>query len=109
MSSSTGAICSIAALAVIALAGAVQAQRAANLTGTYRCEAQPSPCQWPDHEMSIVQSGDVLELKSRQGPVGEAKLTSDITATALPPWNAIGIIHPDLSIQWSNGTLWRRQ
>jgi len=38
-----------------------------------------------------------------------AALTSDTTISAGPTFNSIGIIRPDHSIDWSNGTKWRKQ
>ena len=33
----------------------------------------------------------------------------DITISGGPPWNANGVVQPDHSIQWSNGTDWLKQ
>lgn len=103
----------IAALAASTLPGSAlsQAQQGAqaNLAGAYRCEPQPSPCPWPEQTMAITQTGSDLELKNDQGAFARGKLTSDITVSGDPPWNAIGIVLPDHSIQWSNGTKWKKQ
>jgi hypothetical protein len=101
----------IVALAASILPGSVQAQQGvrANLAGAYRCEPQPSPCPWPGQTMAITQNGSDLELKNDQGAFANGKLTSDITVSSTPPWNAIGIVLPDGSIQWSNGTKWQKQ
>jgi hypothetical protein len=80
---------------------------APNLSGTYRCAPEPVQCQAPT--FSVSQNGPTLELKAENGPVAEGKVTSDITVSAGPPWNSIGIVMPDRSIQWSNGTHWRKQ
>lgn len=80
---------------------------APNLSGTYRCTPEPVQCQAPT--FSVSQNGPTLELKAENGPVAEGKVTSDITLSAGPPWNSNGIVMPDHSIQWSNGTHWRKQ
>jgi hypothetical protein len=64
-----------------------------------------------------MPSADILRFSKRSnagtqaenGPVAEGKVTSDITLSAGPPWNSIGVVMPDHSIQWSNGTHWRKQ
>ena len=96
----------IAALAAAVLPALAQAQQGAraNLGGTYRCEPDPSPCRWPGQTMSITQNGSNLELKNQQGLFADGKLTSDTTITGGPIWNSIGIVLPDRSIEWSNGT-----
>jgi hypothetical protein len=103
----------IVALATSTLPGSALAQAQqgarANLAGAYRCEPQPSPCPWPGQTMAITQTGSDLELKNDQGSFANGKLTSDITVSGGPPWNAIGVVLPDNSIQWSNGTKWKKQ
>jgi hypothetical protein len=99
----------IVTLAASALPGPAPAQQGANVSGAYRCEPEPSPCPWPGQTMSITQSGSVLDLKNQDGSFADAKLTSDITISGGPPWNAIGVVLSDHSIQWSNGTHWRKQ
>jgi len=97
-----------AMLAAFALQGQGRAQGSApNLSGTYRCTPEPVQCQAP--AFSVFQNGATLELKAESGPVAEGKVTSDITLSAGPPWNSNGIVLPDRSIQWSNGTHWRKQ
>jgi hypothetical protein len=76
-----------------------------DLGGTYRCEPQPSPCTSGD-TFTVTQSGDKIEFKSEKGAAGEAKLTSQITLSARPPWNTLGVMTTDNRIQWSNGTRW---
>lgn len=101
----------IAGLTGLASPAFAQAQQGAkvNVSGSYRCEPQPSPCQWPGQTLSITQTGTTLDLKNQQGSIAQAKLTSDISLSAGPPWNSLGLIMPDHSIQWSNGTQWRKQ
>jgi hypothetical protein len=100
----------IVVLGASTLPGSAQAQQGArvNLAGAYRCEPQPSPCPWPGQTMAITQNGSDLELKNDQGAFA-GKLTSDITVSSTPPWNSIGLVLPDHSIQWSNGTKWQKQ
>jgi hypothetical protein len=80
---------------------------ALNLSGTYRCSPEPAQCQAPT--FSISQTGQPLEIKAENGPIAEGKVTSNITVSAGPPWNSIGTVMPDRSIQWSSGTHWRKQ
>ncbi len=96
-------ILTVVMLAALSVPGQGHAQGSApNLSGTYRCTPEPARCQSPT--FSVSQTGSTLELKAEGGPVAEAKITSDITLSAGPPWNSNGIVMPDRSIQWSNGT-----
>ena len=98
----------VAMLAAVAFPGQVRAQGSApNISGTYRCTPEPAPCHAPT--FSVSQTGPTLEIKAENGPVADGKLTSDITVSAGPPWNSLGVILPDHSIQWSNGTHWQKQ
>jgi hypothetical protein len=78
-----------------------------NFSGNYRCEPQPQSCR-SGQSFSVTQSGNVLQFKSDKGEQGEARLTSDTTLTAGPPWNMFGVVY-DGAIEWSNGTRWRKQ
>jgi hypothetical protein len=49
-----------------------------------------------------------LDVKNDKGDVGQIKLNSESSLSAGPPWNMLGVILPNNSIQWSNGTVWRR-
>jgi hypothetical protein len=101
-------VLTVVMLAALSVPGQGHAQGGApNLSGTYRCTPEPARCQSPS--FSVSQTGSTLELKAENGPVAEAKITSDITLSAGPPWNSNGIVMPDRSIQWSNGTHWRKQ
>ncbi len=100
----------MAALAAFAFAGLAKAQSSApNLSGTYRCQPEPAPCKWQSQTPTISQSGTKLELKIDSSELAEGKLTSNITVSAGPPYNAEGLIRPDHSIEWSNGTKWVKQ
>jgi len=100
---------SIAAIVTFAISVChAEAQPAArNLSGNYRCEPQPASCQ-TGQTFSVTQSGTNLELKSDKSDHGNARLTSDTTISAGPPWNMVGVVY-DGDIQWSNGTKWRKQ
>ncbi len=98
----------IAALATLFFARAGEAAPP-NLAGTYRCQPAPAPCLWPGHNPTITQSGMDLQIKSDQGEISAAKLTSDTTISAGATFNSLGIVRPDHSIDWSDGTKWRKQ
>jgi hypothetical protein len=100
----------IAALSALALPGLAQAQSSApNLSGTYRCQPQPASCKWQGQTPTISQSGTKLELQIDKNELAEAKVISNLTVSAGPPYNADGLIRPDHSIEWSNGTKWVKQ
>jgi len=101
---------SIAALFTLALPGLAQAQSSSpNLAGTYRCVPEPSSCQWQEQTPTISQTGGTLQLNINQGEFAEGRLTSNITVSAGPPFNSEGLVRPDHSIEWSNGTKWLKQ
>jgi hypothetical protein len=99
-----------AAVAAFALCGQAQAQAAAlpNVAGTYKCQPQPIACQW-GATVSITQEGNKVALDNDKGSFADAKFTSNITLSASPPFSANGLIMPDHSIEWSNGTRWVKQ
>ena len=79
-----------------------------DLSGKYRCVSDIRPCQ--TSTFTISQSGRKLEVKSEQGQIGDAEVTSPLSISLGPPWNANGIILPDQrTIEWSAGTRWQRQ
>src|SRR5690348_9274543 len=81
-----------------------------NLTGTYHCEGDETACDRSGWTLTVTQSGADLEIKNEKGDSGTAKLTSQIALSAGPIWNTLGIIMPDnRRIQWSNGTMWRKE
>ena len=80
-----------------------------DLSGTYRCVPEPSSCRWQEQNPTISQTGMTLQLNINKGEFAEGKLTSNITVGAGPPFNSLGLIRPDHSIEWSNGTKWIKQ
>jgi hypothetical protein len=102
----------LAAVAVLTIgsSGAALAQGAApNLSGTYRCAPEPSSCQWSGQNFTVAQTGTKLDMKNDKGDDGQALLSSNTTLSVGAPWNMLGVIMPDHSIQWSNGTIWHKQ
>jgi len=101
----------LAALSFLALAGSAAAQGASplDLGGTYQCKPNPSPCVWSGATASIKQSGKKLEIKGTNGAMSDANLTSDSTIAAGGTFNSLGVIRPDKSIDWSDGTTWTKQ
>lgn len=100
----------IVALGVLALSGRAQAQGAAppDVSGTYQCKPNPDPCTWPGASPSISQTGNKLQIKGDSGAIADATLTSPATISAWATFNSLGIIRPDHSIDWSDGTKWSK-
>jgi hypothetical protein len=98
-------------LAAISLPKQVRAEEALpNLSGTYRCEADPAPCKNSGQTFTVSQSGAKFEAKNDKGDVGAGTVTSKISVSLGPPWNTLGIILPDnKTIEWSAGTKWLKQ
>jgi len=107
---STLPIAGIIALGALALNSPARAQGAApaDIGGTYKCQASPSPCLWSGASASISQSGNKLQIKGENGATADATLTSDITISAGGTFNSLGIVRPDKSIDWSDGTKWTK-
>ena len=105
------AAAALAALSVLAVAGAARAQgaSAADLNGTFQCKPNPSPCLWSGATATMTQSGKTLQIKGANGAMADATLTSDSTIAAGGTFNSLGIIRPDKSIDWSDGTKWTKQ
>ena len=105
------AIMAISIAAVLALTASTAMPQAQtgnlNFSGNYRCEPQPQACR-SGQTFSVTQSGNTLQFKSDKGEQGDARLTSDKTLTAGPPWNMFGAVY-DGAIEWSNGTKWHKQ
>jgi hypothetical protein len=102
----------LAAIAVLMIgsAGRASAQAAApNLNGTYRCEPEPTSCQWSGQTFTVGQAGTSLDMKNDKGDVAQGLLSSNASLSVGAPWNMLGVILPDNRIQWSNGTVWRKQ
>jgi hypothetical protein len=109
----TMVLCAVAAATLAAITlidrAAAQGSAPASLAGTYRCQPNSDPCLWSGQTPSIAQSGKTLEIKNEKGEVSNATLTSDVTISAGAPFNSLGIIRQDHSIDWSNGTKWQKQ
>ena len=101
----------LAASSVLALAGAARAQGASppDLNGTFQCKPNPSPCLWSGATATMMQSGKTLQLKGSNDAMADGTLTSDSTIAAGGPFNSLGIIRADKSIDWSDGTKWTKQ
>ena len=100
----------IAFISVAALLGSAQAAQAPNLAGTYRCGPDAKACQWTGATLTVTQTGNNLDIKNEKGEPGTATLTSNITLSAGPPYNMLGVISADArTINWSNGTQWSKQ
>jgi hypothetical protein len=80
-----------------------------DISGTYQCKPNPDPCLWSGDSASISQSGNKLQIKGGNGAAADAVLTSDTTISAMATFNSLGIIRPDHSIDWSDGTKWSKQ
>lgn len=101
-----------AALVAAAVFGAAQTQAAStttSLAGTFRCGPDMKACQWSGQTFTVTQKGNQLEIKNNKGDQGTAILTSNISVSAGPPWNMLGVISADgKTISWSNGSEWRK-
>jgi hypothetical protein len=98
------------AIGTFGLCVTAQTQGAApNLAGNYKCQPQPDKCGWGT-ALSITQEGNnKVSLSNEKGSFADAKITSNITLSAAPPFSANGLILPDHSIEWSDGTHWMKQ
>jgi hypothetical protein len=79
------------------------------LGGTWQCKPNPDPCNWPGASPSITQSGNDLQIKGADGAIADAKMTSATTISAGGTFNSFGIVRPDKSIDWSDGTKWTKK
>jgi hypothetical protein len=92
------------------LLGSAQAAQEPNLAGTYRCGPDAKACEWSGTTFTVTQAGKTLDIKNDKGDNGVATVTSNISLSAGPPWNMLGTISADArTIDWSNGTQWRKQ
>ena len=101
----------IATAVVTSVAGAQPMPRLLpDLSGSYACEGDEIACEWSGEKFTIVQTGATLKIRSEKGDVGLAKLTSPTSLSAGPIWNMLGVIvtADSRTIQWSNGTIWRK-
>jgi hypothetical protein len=111
MSGTLPSILAISMLAAASLPAQVHAEEALpNLSGTYRCAADPVPCTNSGQTFTVSQTGAKFEAKNDKGDVGTGTVTSKISVSLGPPWNTPGIILPDSkTIEWSAGTKWLKQ
>jgi len=79
------------------------------ISGTWQCKPNPDPCTWPGASPSITQSGNDLQIKGADGATADARMTSATTISAGGTFNSFGIVRPDKSIDWSDGTKWSKQ
>ncbi len=108
----------LAALCGLAMTASALAQGAAKpapsgamqsaLAGTWQCKPNPDPCTWPGASPSMTQSGNELQIKGADGATADATMTSATTISAGGTFNSFGIIRPDKSIDWSDGTKWSK-
>jgi hypothetical protein len=100
----------VVALCALALIGRAQAQGAApaDVSGTYKCQPSPSPCRWSGPSATITQTGNKVQIKAENGALADGTVTSDITISAGGTFNSLGIVRPDKSIDWSDGTKWSK-
>jgi hypothetical protein len=103
-------VAGVVTLSALGLNGPARAQGAAppDIGGTYKCQPSPSPCLWSGPSASIAQSSNKLQIKGENGATADATMTSDITISAGGTLNSLGIIRPDKSIDWSDGTKWTK-
>ena len=100
---------SLVAAAVVGAAQTFAAPAEPNLAGTFRCGPDMKVCQWSGQTFTVTQQGNHLDIKNDKGDQGTATLTSNISISAGPPWNMLGVISGDgKTIDWSNGSQWRK-
>ena len=113
MTASAAALAAIGAFACAAgtpaLAQGASQAAMPNLSGTYQCKPDPDPCLWPGASPSITQNGIALQIKGGSGDMADATLTSDITISAAGTFNSLGVVRPNHTIDWSDGTTWTKQ
>ena len=98
------------AVSALALFVAAQAAPAPGLAGTYRCGPDAKACEWSGTTFTVTQNGSKLDVKNDKGAEGIITVTSDVSLSAGPPWNMLGTVSGDArTIDWSNGTQWRKQ
>ena len=104
-------VSSTIAIAAAALFGLAQAApQGLNFAGTYRCGPDAKSCQWSGTTFTVTQTGSNLEVKNEKNEMGTGTVTSPISISMGPPWNMLGTVAADTrSIDWSNGTQWRKQ
>ena len=99
----------LSAGAGFALAGLAYAQNVTNIAGTYACGPDAKACEWSGARFTVTQTGQDIEAKNEKGDIGQGKVTSNISISMGPPWNMLGTIVQGNTIDWSNGTQWKKQ
>jgi hypothetical protein len=90
--------------------GYAEAAQAPSLAGTYRCGPDAKACEWSGNSFTVTQNGNTLDIKNDKNAVGTAVVTSNMSLSAGPPWNMPGTISADgRTLDWSNGTQWKKQ
>jgi hypothetical protein len=102
------ALCGLAMTHSALAQGAAAPAPAGALAGTWQCKPNPDPCTWPGASPSITQSGNELQIKGADGATSDATMTSATTISAGGTFNSFGIVRPDKSIDWSDGTKWSK-
>ena len=109
MKSSVAISAALIAAAAFGVAQTQAASTATNLAGMFRCGPDMKTCQWSGQTFTVTQTGNQLEIKNNKGDQGTAILTSNISVSAGPPWNMLGVISTDgKTISWSNGSEWSK-
>lgn len=101
-------LCGLAMMQSALAQGAATPAPASALAGTWQCKPNPDPCTWPGASPSISQSGNELQIKGADGATADATMTSATTISAGGTFNSFGIVRPDKSIDWSDGTKWSK-
>jgi len=108
-----GLPCSLALTATALAQGAAKPAEPANmqasLSGTWQCKPNPDPCNWSGASPSISQTGNALQIKGDNGATADANMTSATTISAGGTFNSFGIVRPDKSVDWSDGTTWTKK
>lgn len=102
-------VLTLAAGAAALVATSALSQNFTNFAGTYRCEAEGNGCAASGLTFTVMQTGNTLSVKNDRNEIGSGTVTSNITLSMGPPWNMLGVVHAPDTIDWSNGTTWRKQ
>ena len=88
---------------------AVAAEQVPNLSGTYKCGPDKKACQWSGMTFTVTQKGNAIEATNEKKEAGVGTVTSPISVSMGPPWNMLGTISDGAkTIEWTNGTQWKK-